>query len=117
MKISGGGLGTGFVRDTSWAGFDICLSIRAHARPKIESTEGFASFVASKVILIVVMLVQQRFTGGFAGGDTQTTIVRVYEAITDSVSRILLGILDDGTKESILGVCILHSLDDCGVDI
>jgi hypothetical protein len=29
----------------------------------------------------------------------------------------LLGILDDGTKEGVLIVCILDSLDDRGVDI
>ena len=69
MKLSSGGLGTGFVCDTSGAGFDIGVSISGHTRPEIESSKGFASFVSSKVIFIVVMLVQQRFASGFAGGD------------------------------------------------
>jgi len=37
----------------------VCLSISANARPKIQSSEGFVGFVSSKVILIIVMLVQQ----------------------------------------------------------
>jgi hypothetical protein len=69
VKISSGGLGTGFVCNTSGAGFDICVSVGGHARPEIVSSEGFTSFVSSEVILIAVMLVLQRFASGFAGGD------------------------------------------------
>ena len=119
VEISSGGLRIGLVCDTSGAGFDIFLGIGCHARPKVQSSQGFAGFCFEQsdsrchdVGIVVIREWVCRW--GYIDDRYPCT---VYQTISHRVARILFQVFQDRTEKPVVGVCVLDSLDHCRMDI
>ena len=113
MQKPNRGLGAGFIPLTGGAGTDIIINIIGHVWPEILASKGGPCLRDSKVVFLVMVLLEQQLSGCLAVRDTKPSIFGIQQVVTEFIKWVLAWVLYNGLEKWIVCVRLDNSFYNC----